>query len=428
MATLAIVLKTSKQLSNNEFSVALRITHNRVRKYFNLNSLIVDKSLPFRCQVKDWKPAELGDNGFGRFNTTVPNYKILNQKISEKLALAHKILNDYDLGKVEFDFKKFEEDLKGGRNTANSKKTKLSDYYEGLISELEKNYKMGTADVFKFTVRSIIKYKPDILLTDIDTRFLESFEAWLRNVESLMDTSISVKIRNLQRVINLAIADKLYPQENYPFGEKKYSVNKRLDHETEKIAISLDQVKKLKELKLQEGSSLHFAQQMFLFSFYCRGMNFIDMTFLKWSNIDGEFIRYTRQKTGGKFCIPLIDKTKVILDYFKKENILPSDFVFPIIDREIHLSSKQMYYRKKSALKAVNNNLKKLAKIIDIPNLKLTTNVGRHSYATGLKYAEVKTSYITEALGHSTETQTQIYLDSFKSDIIKELDSRIFDI
>jgi len=101
--------------------------------------------------------------------------------------------------------------------------------------------------------------------------------------------------------------------------------------------------------------------------------------------------------------------------------------VFSIIDPTIHVTLKQQYTRKKTALKAVNDNLKKLAVMIGEPNLKLSTNVLRHSYATGLKRAGVGTSYITEALGHATQEQTQTYLAEFEEGTIENFESRIFD-
>ncbi len=64
--------------------------------------------------------------------------------------------------------------------------------------------------------------------------------------------------------------------------------------------------------------------------------------------------------------------------------------------------------------------------MIDEPNLKLSTNVLRHSYATGLKRAGVNTSYITEALGHATQEQTQTYLDEFETGVIEGFESKLF--
>ena len=250
----------------------------------------------------------------------------------------------------------------------------------------------------------------------------------MRNVRGNKDTTISVKMRNLQRVINQAIEDKLFKQEDYPFGTKRYSVNKRLDLATNKIAINTDKVSKLKALEMEPGSALHLAQQIFLFSYYCRGMNFIDIAFLKWAEIYDGQIHYVRRKTRGKFNIAVNKYAEAILHYFKEHYNMPGGYVFPILNDDVHLTVKQKYTRKKTALKATNDALKTLAKMIGEPTLKLTTNVGRHTYATGLKRSGANTAYITEALGHATQEQTQTYLAEFEKGEIERWDNKIFDI
>lgn len=440
MATAAIVLKTSKKLSNDEFSVALRIIHEREPKYYLMSSLVVNQSLKWRCKKDFWRPAKKEDNGLGLFRKSVSNYKDLNSILDEKLKLANQILNNFDQHKIKFDFEKFEQQLysvfketvvSNFAQTPNSDSCQIAsillfDYYSIQISVLEDQQRTGLAGLFKENQSVLRKFRPDALLTDVNFRFLETFEYWLRNVRNNKDTSISVKMRNLQRVMNLAIDDNLIQKTDYPFGEKKYSINKRLDHTTKKIAITTDKIGKLKMLDLKPRSSLYFAQQIFLFSYYARGINFIDITFLKWPDIIDSTITYTRRKTRGKFSIPVHSHLANILDYFRANYDIPGNYVFPILNDAIHLTSKQKYTRKKTALKAVNDNLKKLAKLIGEPTLKLTTNVGRHSYATGLKYAGVKTSYITEALGHSTEFQTQTYLADFEHGEIEAFEKKLF--
>lgn len=442
MAYIAIVLNTTYKLDNNEFSVALRITHERKSKYYSISSLITNKSLSFQGTKDQWRPAEKEDNGLGRFRKSVTGYKELNEVLTAKLKQAQEILNNFDSMDVPFSFDRFEQDLKHGNRIKQKAEAithpfaevpkipsiSLYDYYSQQIQILDEQQRAGMSGLYLESQRMLSKFRPNALLTDVNFRFLETFEYWMRNVRGNKDTTISVKMRNLQRVINQAIEDKLFKQEDYPFGTKRYSVNKRLDHSTKKIAIHTDKINKLKELKLEPGSSLHFAQQIFLFSYYCRGMNFIDITFLKWKDISENTINYVRKKTRGKFSIPVNKHTELILSYFKNHFEIPGDYVFPILNDEIHKTVKQKYTRKKTALKAVNDGLKKLAEKIDEPNLKLSTNVGRHSYATGMKRAGVNTSLITEALGHATQEQTQTYLDGFEQGAIESMESRIFDI
>lgn len=425
MATIAVVLNTTKKLLNDQYTIALRVTHERQSKYFAFSTLITNQSIKWRCSIEDWKPATEDDNGFGKFKKSFKKYKECNSILETKIIEANKILKRYDEENVAFNFEQFEADLKRKELPLI---TSLHDYYTLQISILEEQGRVGHAGLNYEVQRILDKFRPNALLSDVNIRFLESFEYWLRNERNNKDTTISVKMRNLQRIINQAIEDRLFKQTDYPFGEKKYSINKRLDSKTKKIAIHLDKITKLKSLSLIPGTSLHFAQQIFLFSYYCRGMNFIDITYLKWEHLSENQIFYTRKKTRGQFEIPINEYNGTILSYFKENYKIPGGFVFPILDLTIHKTLKQQYTRKKSALKAVNDNLKKLANRIGEPSLKLTTNVGRHSYATGLKRSGANTSFITEALGHATQEQTQTYLDGFERGVIETWENKMFNL
>ncbi len=78
MATVSIVLKTTHKLANEEFAVALRVTHERQSKYFVISQLITNQSLKFRCKADDWKSAEIEDNGLGKFRKSFATYKDCN--------------------------------------------------------------------------------------------------------------------------------------------------------------------------------------------------------------------------------------------------------------------------------------------------------------------------------------------------------------
>lgn len=425
MATIAIVLKTKQKLSNNEYAVALRVTHERQSRFFALSMLATNQSLQWRCKLEDWKPAEAEDNGLGKFRKSHPSYKECNSVLEGKLVEAQRLLQKYQVDKIPFSFAQFESDLKRKERPVI---TSLQEYYSIQIKILDEQGRVGQSGLNYETQRVLKKFRLNALLSDVNIRFLESFEYWLRNERKNRDTTISVKMRNLQRILNQAIEDKLLKQEDYPFGEKKYSINKRLDSKTKKIAITLDKIAKLRQLTLEPGSALHLAQQMFMFSYYSRGMNFIDMTYLKWKDISDTHIYYVRKKTRGQFEIPLNEHNSVILKYFRDNYLIEGGFVFPILDLKVHITLKQQYTRKKTAIKAVNDNLKKLAEKIGEPKLKLTTNVGRHSYATGLKRSGANTSYITEALGHATQEQTQTYLDEFEKGVIESWENKMFEM
>ena len=425
MATVAIVLKTKQPLTNDEFAVALRVTHGKTARFFNLSALYLNDEYHFRCKKEDWISASIEDNGFGRFKKTVPNFKELNKVLEDKLTHAREILKSYDDGNLDFDFSQFETRLRKGRLTPSKLKgaITLQAYYDKHLIELEVQLKIGLGTVFKDAQSLLQKYKPDVLLKDVNVNFLEGFEGFLRHERKNKDTTISVKMRNLQRVINLAIEEGLFNRDNYPFGEKKYSVTRRLNHKTKKRSVSMDIISKIKGVKLEQPS-LAFARDIFMFSFYTRGMNFIDIIGLTKANIINNEIYYVRSKTKQPFYIPINSQTQELIDKYGTDR----KYLFPVYNDHIHITLKQKYTRKKTAIKKVNDDLKEVAKLIGEPHICLTTYVSRHSYATNLKHAGVGTSYISEALGHQTEEQTQTYLSEFDKNVIVEFEKKIFDV
>ncbi|MBD1385324.1 hypothetical protein IDJ75_08545 [Mucilaginibacter rigui] len=117
MATLAIVLKTKQRLSNNEFAVALRLTHDRLSKYYSISMLVTNQTLKFRCKAEDWKSAEIEDNGLGKFRKAHLSYKECNAILQTKLTEAQSILKGFDEGKEVFSFELFEAHLKQKEHT-----------------------------------------------------------------------------------------------------------------------------------------------------------------------------------------------------------------------------------------------------------------------------------------------------------------------
>ena len=199
------------------------------------------------------------------------------------------------------------------------------------------------------------------------------------------------------------------------FGFAKYRKAK-----TRKRAISKDDIKLIGGFKAKEGSQLFHARNYFMFSYYNRGINFIDMAHLKWENIRSGRLNYVRQKTKKPFTMAILEPAAEILKYYKDNYYLGEDsFVFPILNPEF-LSPQSIKNRCKVVLREVNSSLKTMAAELELTELKLTTYVARHSFATVMKRSGQSVAIISEAMGHDSESTTQIYLDSFENDVLDE--------
>lgn len=102
-------------------------------------------------------------------------------------------------------------------------------------------------------------------------------------------------------------------------------------------------------------------------------------------------------------------------EIFKKSN----GYLFPILDNKVHKTALQKQNRIHKMRGKVNEILKILGKRLGIES-SITTYVARHSFASVLKKSGVNIALISEALGHSDLTTTQIYLDSFDNEQVDE--------
>ena len=136
----------------------------------------------------------------------------------------------------------------------------------------------------------------DILLDEIDSDLMLMYEAWLHG-KRITKNSSSFYMRILRAVYNRAVEKELTNNRN-PFKHVYTGVDK-----TVKRAIQLKAIKKIKNLDLFLHPSLDFARDMFLFSFYTRGMSFIDMAHLKKKDLQNGILSYRRRKTGQQLFI-----------------------------------------------------------------------------------------------------------------------------
>lgn len=282
--------------------------------------------------------------------------------------------------------------------------------YITLISErLLLSGKRKTSDNYKNLANRLNDFTGNdyTSIHDVDCDFVESFEAWLLSRGVKRNTS-SFYIRILRAVWNKAIDNGLLPPTIIdPFKH----VYKGVDA-TVKRAISVDDIKKIKSINLKAYPKLDFARDLFMFSFYTRGMSFIDIVGLKKENIQEGMISYQRRKTGKLIHIKLEKDIKRIIDKYIR---VDSDYIFPIAT-----CKADEYTKERNCLEYTNKKLKELAVYCNI-EANLTMYVARHSWASiAHNVANVPLSVISKGMGHSNEKVTQIYLASFGN---KDIDS-----
>ncbi len=288
----------------------------------------------------------------------------------------------------------------------------LFNFMESIIIKLKQNGKTRTSETYTVTLNNFKKFRKgeDIMLDCINSEIMEAYEAWHQR-RKITPNTISFYIRILRAVYNRAVENDIIENRN-PFRHVYTGVDK-----TVKRALSITILKKIKRLDLELVPALDFARDMFMMSFMLRGMSFIDMAYLKKTDLKNGYIVYRRRKTGQQLTIEWTKEMQEILDKYPEND---SDYLLPIIkNRDIN---DRNIYRNTSY--NINRNLKIIAQKVGL-TVPLTLYVARHSWASVAKAKGIPLSVISEGMGHDNETTTKIYLASLDTSVVDKANSLI---
>ncbi len=293
----------------------------------------------------------------------------------------------------------------------------LKEAFEAIIQQLQDNNQIGNLHFYRRTYNSIKSFTGDQLeipFSEIDCSWLSRYEKWLRSKHN-KETSISIVFRTLRSVYNKAIANKWTRKSDYPFDD--FKINK-FDTKTAKRAIAKKDVLAIYHHCVYRGRSPYYelAKDIFMFSYLCGGINFVDIANLTEKNIADGRLSYIRQKTSKPIKIGLPQLAVQIVEKYSSQR---NGYLFPIFDSKVHISPLQKQFRIHKILAKLNHQLRLIGKDLGLP-IELTTYVARHSFATVLKKSGVELALISEMLGHADLSTTQIYLDSFDDEQIDE--------
>ena len=296
-------------------------------------------------------------------------------------------------------------------------KTKMNElsffnFMQKQIAQLKQMGKYRTSETYHATLNSFTAFRngQDLLFAEFDSDLMLMYESYLHN-RGVTKNSSSFYMRILRAVYNRAVEKELIEQ-CYPFKYVYTGIDRTI-----KRAIPLKAIKQIKSLDLSLQPSLVFARDMFLFSFYTRGMSFIDMAYLKKKDLSNGILSYRRRKTGQQLFIRW---EKCMQEIVMKYNNPLSGYLLPII-KPMNGDDRVQY---QNAMYLINRKLKEIGKMVGV-QLPLTMYVARHSWASVAKNKNVPISVISEGMGHDSEMTTQIYLASLDTAIVDKANRMI---
>jgi len=290
------------------------------------------------------------------------------------------------------------------------------------IQRLEQAEKERTAERYRSITNKLKRYLKgrNFTFDDLTVPFLHDYEAYLKSIGNDVNT-IHTNLKTIRAILYTAIKEDRFPQEKNPFF--RFKLKKA---PTKKERLNTNEIKLIANLKLKEGTNIYHTRNAFLFSYYCAGIRVGDLLQLKWENVKG-ILDYQMGKTKQFRRLKLVKQAQQILDIYRDDSNKLSDFIFPFLKNDVDYSDTK-YLNKQISSKTtiLNKHLRELSRKTGIDK-KISTHIARHSFADMARKKGMKLYDISKALGHSSLSITEKYLENFDDDSLDNAMENLFD-
>jgi integrase len=292
-----------------------------------------------------------------------------------------------------------------------TRSTTLFNFMPNMVTRRKQLGKVKTAEGYQCALNSFRRFRggADVMLTEITSLLMQDYQAWLQSRGIALNT-VSFYMRKLRATYNQAVAEGLIADKR-PFKNVFTGTEK-----TRKRALTAAEVSKIKTVNLSANGPMRLARDMFMLSFYMRGMSFVDMAYLRKANLNGGVVTYRRRKTNQLIRVKWTIEMQRIINAYRSTG----EYLLPLIANG-STDERRAYI---NMCHKINYHLKKLGKRLGV-NQPLTMYCSRHSWATIARNRGIAMSVISEGLGHDSERTTRIYLASMDNGIIDRANQQI---
>ena len=394
MATVKVKFRASK-VEGKAGVIYYQITHNRK---------VQQITTKLRVQPHDW------DTSKEQLKTSAPHRAMIQNQIESDVLLLQRIIADLGIEERSYSTEEVVSLFKSPKSHI-----QVLDYMRAHVKMLRAANRLGTAQNYEKVISSFSNFLHNtrLPLSALSEQIIADYNAYLIQ-RGLVRNSVSFYMRVLRAIYNKAVRQGLIVQQ-HPFTEVYTGID-----QTRKRAVSESIITQLHRLKLEPNSPIALCRDMFIFSYCTRGMAFVDIAFLKRSNIQNGMICYARRKTGQLLSIKIESCIQRIIDRYARHE---SEYLFPILSST---DASEAFEQYQAALNTHNRLLGRLSKMVG-SGCKLTSYTSRHSWATAARNHNVPISVISQGMGHTSEQTTQIYLTMLENSIIDEANKGIID-
>jgi integrase/recombinase XerD len=391
-AEAVIYLDDLRPKKTGECSVKIKVTHNRKRKYYATGINLTPEDFKRTTEAKRRSPEQ----------------KEIFLKLNFILNKAQQIIQDLPI----FTFTAFEISFLEQRNTRDS----VSFAFEQYTKQLRQEERIGTATTYECAMNSLSSFSKDLTFAEITPKLLKQYEKWMLDKGNSL-TTVGIYLRSLRAIYNQKNIDRSI----YPFGDGRglYSIPTGRNI---KKALTIAEIGRIYNHPTEPETFKDMAKDYWMFLYLCNGMNVKDFCLLRWENIEGDFLTYTRAKTKRSrkdvkpIKVALKAEAREIIRKWGRPAINKQAYIFPHLDTGMTPEREREIYQQLT--KVINKHMKRIGAELGIEK-EITTYFARHSFATVLKRAGTQIEMISELLGHSNVGVTESYLDGFENDQIQ---------
>lgn len=396
MTSVTIVYRKDKINARREAPVHFRIIKNRKACYIASGIMIPSH------QWDEKKSKVKSTNGnSARFNsylynkfTEIQDTVLQYETLSKSLSSQH--LKEKVFGKRPSDFFSFADDV---------------------VEEYRREGRIGTGDKNRSVVEKLKGYKPSLTFYDITPEFLLKYEQYLREERGNMTNTVGKDMKFIRKVFNDAIKADVIGYEVNPF--RKYQIKQERTH---RDYLTRDELTRIEECNIDQGTRLELSRDMFVFSCYTGGLRVSDMLQLKWANFDGTYLNIVIRKTGAQLSIKIPNMGLQIIGKYRTEDSTSEDFIFPLLRPTLNMNDPvELDAAITSATTLINRNLKILAKRVKIEK-RLSFHIARHSFAVMALRSGITIDKVSKLMAHATIKETQTYAKIVSEELDKAMD------
>ena len=398
MATVKVKFRASS-VPGKEGTLYYHLIHQRSLRWISTDYHV------FSDEWNDKKSAIIVSNR----NNRQAHLQLIQSKIDWEMKQMLRIIRDKDAEDIPYTIEDIAKEIQQLPPSQS-----VFAFFRQQIAKKEQMQCIGTKSNYTSAANRFMEFRnnEDLTFSQMTREMMEMYQAWLWN-RGVGQNTVAFYLRTLRTLYNKAVEAGQAPP-NDIFAHVQTS-NVR----TAKRAINVKDIRKIENLELPTGSSLDKARDLFLLSFYLRGMAFVDMAFLKKTDLKCSMVSYNRRKTRQNLNIEWMKPMQAIIDKYA-DQAKESPYLLPILTGKE--SSPYTAYRKVEH--NTNNNLKKIGEMVGL-KIPLTTYVARHTWASVALHMNIPIATISEGMGHNSYKTTEIYLQSLDVATINEANARI---